>query len=40
MGLDDNQQRFIEQLYKEMYYPLSTYALNALSNDSLAEEAV
>ena len=40
MGLDDNQQRFIEKLYKEMYYPLSTYALNALSNDSLAEEAV
>ena len=40
MGLDDNQHRFIEVLYKEMYYSLSAYALSALSDRSLAEEAV
>lgn len=40
MGLDDNQQWFIEKLYKEMYYSLSTYALSALNDRSLAEEAV
>ncbi len=40
MGLDDNQQKFIEELYKEMYYSLSAYALSALNDRSLAEEAV
>lgn len=40
MGLDDNQHRFIEELYKEMYYSLSAYALSALNDRSLAEEAV
>jgi RNA polymerase sigma-70 factor (ECF subfamily) len=40
MGLDDNQQMFIKELYKEMYYSLSAYALSALNDRSLAEEAV
>lgn len=40
MGLDDNQQKFIKELYKEMYYSLSAYALSALNDRSLAEEAV
>lgn len=40
MGLDEKQKRYIEQLYYEMYYPLSAYAQSALSDRSLAEEAV
>lgn len=40
MGLDDNQQMFIKELYEEMYYSLSAYALSALNDRSLAEEAV
>lgn len=40
MGLDDNQRSFIEKLYMEMYYPLSAYAISALNDRSLAEEAV
>ena len=40
MGLDDNQHRFIEEMYKEMYYSLSAFALSALNDRSLAEEAV
>ncbi len=40
MGLDDNQRSFIEELYMEMYYPLFAYAMSALNDSSLAEEAV
>lgn len=40
MGLNDNQRRAIEELYQQMYYPLSVYARSALNERSLAEEAV
>lgn len=40
MGLTDNQRRAIEELYNEMFYPLSAYANSALSDRKLAEEAV
>lgn len=40
MGLDKEQKHYIEQLYFEMYYPLSVYAQSALNDRSLAEEAV
>ncbi|NCB50273.1 MAG: sigma-70 family RNA polymerase sigma factor [Clostridia bacterium] len=40
MVLNEKQKRDIEQLYYEMYYPLSAYAQSALSDRSLAEEAV
>ncbi len=40
MGLTDNQRRAIEELYQEMFYPLSAYANSALSDRALAEEAV
>lgn len=40
MGLSDNQRRIIEELYQEMYYPLSAYAKSALNDRALAEEAV
>lgn len=40
MGLNGNQQRTIEELYKQMYYPLSAYAQSTLNDRSLAEEAV
>jgi RNA polymerase sigma factor (sigma-70 family) len=40
MWLNDNQRRAVEELYKEMYYPLSAYARSALNDRSLAEEAV
>ena len=38
--MDIEQSRFIEQLYKEMYDMLITYARCALQEDALAEEAV
>lgn len=40
MGLSDSQRRGIEELYKEMCYPLSAYAHSALNDRPLAEEAV
>ncbi|CAH0122365.1 MULTISPECIES: RNA polymerase sigma factor [unclassified Paenibacillus] len=40
MALNDNQRRAIRALYMEMYYLLSAYAQNVLSDRSLAEEAV
>lgn len=40
MGLNDNQRSFIEELYIEMYYPLSAYAISALNDRSLTKEAV
>jgi RNA polymerase sigma-70 factor (ECF subfamily) len=40
MPLDDNQQKAVEKLYMEMYYPLSAYAKSALRESTLAEEAV
>lgn len=39
-GLTPEQQLFLEQLYRKMYYQLLDYATNALSNRALAEEAV
>ena len=40
MLLRDDQNVLIEQLYREMYHPLFTYARNALNDVSFAEEAV
>lgn len=40
MGLNKEQDRLIAQLYSDMYYSLSAYALSALNDHSLAEEAV
>ncbi len=40
MGLDYEQERAIEKLYREMYRTLYVYAENALGNRQLAEEAV
>ncbi len=40
MGLTDNQRRVIEELYQEMFIPLSAYAKSALNDRTLAEEAV
>lgn len=40
MGLDYEQERKIEKLYREMYSLLYIYAENALANKHLAEEAV
>ena len=40
MQLSSEQKALIEQLYYEMYPLLCTYAISALSNPQLAEEAV
>ena len=40
MLLREDQNVLIEQLYREMYHPLFTYARNALNDTSFAEEAV
>lgn len=40
MGLDIEQEKMIEQLYREMFRPLLAYARSALNEESLAEEAV
>jgi RNA polymerase sigma-70 factor (ECF subfamily) len=40
MGLDKEQDKLIEQLYREMYIQLYAYAINALTDRQLAEEAV
>lgn len=40
MALDDNQKRFVEDMYIEMYYFLSCYARSSLQDQALAEEAV
>lgn len=40
MGLDKRQDEFVSQLYREMYYQLMAYAKGALTDESLAEEAV
>lgn len=40
MGLTDTQRRAIEELYHEMFHPLSAYAKSALNDRTLAEEAV
>lgn len=40
MLLREDQSVLIEQLYREMYHPLFTYARNALNDVSFAEEAV
>lgn len=38
--LNSEQERYIEDMYIEMYYPLSAYAQSALNDKQLAEEAV
>ena len=38
--LDSEQNKYIEELYIEMFYPLSAYAQSALRDKNLAEEAV
>ena len=40
MGLNQEEEKYIEQLYREMYTCLFFYAKNAQGNKSLAEEAV
>jgi len=40
MGLNDNQRRAIDELYQNMFNPLSAYAQSALNDRTLAEEAV
>ena len=40
MGLNQEEEKFIEQLYREMYTRLYFYAKNAQGNKMLAEEAV
>ena len=40
MGLNREEEKYIEQLYREMYTCLFFYAKNAQGNKSLAEEAV
>ena len=40
MGLDKNEDQFISALYEDMFNKLLMYANTALSNRSLAEEAV
>ena len=40
MGLDRQQDEFVSRYYREMYQQLMVYARSALSNPSLAEEAV
>ena len=40
MGLNKEQDEFVTQLYKAMYYQLTAYARSALQDKSLAEEAV
>lgn len=38
--LNREQEKYIEELYLEMFYPLSAYAQSALMDKYLAEEAV
>lgn len=40
MGLNQEEEKYIEQLYREMYTCLFFYAKNAQGNKTLAEEAV
>lgn len=40
MGLDDKQKSFIEEMYMDMYYFLSTYAQSSFNDRALTEEAV
>ena len=40
VGLNKDQNQFIEELYKDMFISLSAYAFSALNDRSLAEEAV
>ena len=40
MGLNREEEKYIEQLYREMYTCLFFYAKNAQGNKTLAEEAV
>ena len=40
MGLNQEEEKYIEQLYREMYTCLFFYAKNAQGNKALAEEAV
>lgn len=40
MGLNQEEEKFIEQLYREMYTRLYFYAKNAQGNKMIAEEAV
>ena len=40
MGLNREEEKYIEQLYREMYACLFFYAKNAQGNKTLAEEAV
>ena len=40
MGLDKDEDQFISALYEDMFNKLLMYANTALSNRSLAEEAV
>ena len=40
MKLDAKQEKAIEQIYKEMYIPLCSYAMSTFRNRQLAEDAV
>ena len=40
MSLNQEEEKYIEQLYREMYTRLCFYAKNALGSRMLAEEAV
>ena len=40
MSLNQEEEKYIEQLYREMYTRLCFYAKNALGSRTLAEEAV
>ena len=40
MSLNQEEEKYIEQLYREMYTRLCFYAKNALGSRTLAEEVV
>ena len=40
MSLNQEEEKYIEQLYREMYTRLCFYAKNALGSRTLAEETV
>ena len=40
VGLDESWESKLEELYRDMFHPCFIYAVNALNDDSLAEEAV
>ena len=40
MSLNQEEEEYIERLYREMYTRLCIYAMSALGSKALAEEAV